>query len=108
MKGPNGNWTASASSIHLGTYFPRYAIDGRIVSSTTGFFHNNEHTTYGWFQLDLGKDYYVRAVEVFHRLDNQFYAQAMHKEVLLLSTETKTIGLCSIIFCSRYELGRRL
>ena len=86
MAGPNPNWLPSASSIHNGntvSYGANLAIDGIEVEANFGFWHNNEMTDFGWFQLDLGEEYYIKAVNISNRRDSAgaFLFQEAYKEV---------------------------
>ena len=81
LSGPNANWTASSSSSHGPDYGPERAIDGIEVDTFSGFFHSNEISTYGWFQLDMGRRHGVRAVDIVNRLDGKNLHQEVNKEV---------------------------
>ena len=86
MKGPNPNWLASASSSHSGNtadFGAHFAIDGIEVKIEGNYWHNDESTLFGWFQLDMGIEYYVKAVNISTRLSNweTFDFQEAFKEV---------------------------
>ena len=71
LRGPNPNWVASASTAHISTdlYGAHFAIDGLEVDTNTNFWNNDEGQDFGWFQLDLGEEYFISAVNITYRLD---------------------------------------